>query len=387
MTVFLKASPSSFSSKEAGSLILKYGSIRINEHEDVRDRESSSLRSGMVALCFAATLAYIIVAASIHSSLRNSGRDNSKSSVSSSWDDNTYFLWEEFLMTNNNYHSKIMAQAKVSLLGQVSTKDEVTSLLYFNQSSAFARLNPMEDDFFRYQSGWEAQITQALCAVASTAALLNSLRDDSAMEDYDLPMDPTYVPFLWATQANILDPDDPHHGDCIVSAFGGRSNAEAVKHIGQGIGTLPKFANCFLEPNGYIAEGHHAQDYLEKELKAIVVAHLKEPHSRVLLNYDRGGIGQGPMGHGHWSPLGAYNEELDSFLIMDVAKYKHPMVWVSWEELWGGALTTDSCSTMLPSSDDDKPVDWKAGYLEIIKRIGKICQQGNRGFVVVRPIE
>jgi hypothetical protein len=37
---------------------------------------------------------------------------------------------------------------------------------------------------------------------------------------------------------------------------------------------------------------------------------------------------------GHISPLAAYNAETDSFLILDVAAYKYPPVWVSTEDLW-----------------------------------------------------
>eukprot|EP00537_Pseudo-nitzschia_pungens_P015218 CAMPEP_0172409546 /NCGR_PEP_ID=MMETSP1061-20121228/76422_1 /TAXON_ID=37318 /ORGANISM="Pseudo-nitzschia pungens, Strain cf. pungens" /LENGTH=422 /DNA_ID=CAMNT_0013145701 /DNA_START=427 /DNA_END=1693 /DNA_ORIENTATION=- len=303
-----------------------------------------------------------------------------------------------------------------------TSTSSASPLLYFNESRAFSLLNNNPesdqsfDDFYRYQSGWEAQITQSLCAVATTAAMLNSLRDATAEPfTFVLPRDPIYVPFPWATQSNLLDASDENHGRCVDIALG--SNANAVRKIGLGLGTLPGFANCFLTPNGYIAEGYHAyhedhedhedhadhaamkfltpngyiaegyhayhedhedhEDHADHEdhedhasddneefLKHTVIAALRDPHSRVLLNYDRGGIGQGPMGHGHWSPLGAYNQEHDSFLVMDVAKYKHPMVWVSWERLWGGVSTLDNCSTMIapaPAPGGDKvapPIDW-----------------------------
>ena len=309
------------------------------------------------------------------------------------------YKWEEFLLSTN--HPKysgfdLSEAAKVSLLAPVSSqplatraavdKSKKSPLLYFNESIAFSRLDPIGDDFFRYQSGWEAQITQSLCAVATTAAMLNSLRDVG--KDFVLPLDPVYVPFPWATQSNILDADDGLHGACVASALGGRSNAGAVRHIGLGTGTLPGFANCFLEPNGYHATGYHAgsgtQQTGKTELKQVVVDALRDPSSRVLLNYDRGGIGQGPMGHGHWSPLGAYHEETDSFLVMDVAKYKHPMVWVPWDDLWGGAATIDTCSTMVAPADGAPSIDWtKRSFAEIAKAIQSICLPGNRGFVVV----
>ena len=60
-----------------------------------------------------------------------------------------------------------------------------------------------------------------------------------------------------------------------------------------------------------------------EEMKRVLVAALEEDDSRVIINYDRGGIGQGDFGHGHFSPLGAYNSERDAFLILDV----NGMMW------------------------------------------------------------
>ncbi len=47
---------------------------------------------------------------------------------------------------------------------------------------------------------------------------------------------------------------------------------------------------------------------------------------------------------GHISPLAAYNEETDRFLILDVSRYKYPPIWVKAEELWQGMQTIDVAS-------------------------------------------
>ena len=81
--------------------------------------------------------------------------------VPSYWDDETHHAWEDYL---SKQHSSSMAAAG-SLLGSRSASNLETSsslnsnLFYFNQSSAFAMLDA-EADFFHYQEGWEAQITQ-----------------------------------------------------------------------------------------------------------------------------------------------------------------------------------------------------------------------------------
>ena len=45
---------------------------------------------------------------------------------------------------------------------------------------------------------------------------------------------------------------------------------------------------------------------------------------------------------GHISPLAAYNSKADRFLILDVARYKYPPVWVSTSDLFAAMNTTDS---------------------------------------------
>ena len=45
---------------------------------------------------------------------------------------------------------------------------------------------------------------------------------------------------------------------------------------------------------------------------------------------------------GYISPLGSYDEKADRFLILDVARYKYPPVWVKTSDLFDAMNTTDS---------------------------------------------
>ena len=49
-------------------------------------------------------------------------------------------------------------------------------------------------------------------------------------------------------------------------------------------------------------------------------------------------------GSGHFSPIGAYDSESDSVLILDVAKYKYPPFWVTTSDLQASLNTIDSDS-------------------------------------------
>ena len=57
-----------------------------------------------------------------------------------------------------------------------------------------------------------------------------------------------------------------------------------------------------------------------------IAANLATGDDFVLVNYARRALGQ--QGGGHISPLGAYDERSDSFLIMDANPNRAPWVWV-----------------------------------------------------------
>src|SRR5205814_968114 len=62
----------------------------------------------------------------------------------------------------------------------------------------------------------------------------------------------------------------------------------------------------------------------------------------LIVNYHRKDVGQ--PGGGHFSPLAAYHEKSDSFLVYDVTRYKYPPSWVNTKELWNAMHTTDKTS-------------------------------------------
>lgn len=62
----------------------------------------------------------------------------------------------------------------------------------------------------------------------------------------------------------------------------------------------------------------------------------------LLVNYDRGVLGQ--AGSGHISPIGAYHTATDRVLVMDVAAHKYPFTWVPVDRLWAAMNTVDSAS-------------------------------------------
>ena len=71
-----------------------------------------------------------------------------------------------------------------------------------------------------------------------------------------------------------------------------------------------------------------------------IAANLASGDDFVLVNYARKALGQ--KGGGHISPLGAYDEASDSFLIMDVNPNRAPWVWVGADDLIAAMRTFDT---------------------------------------------
>jgi hypothetical protein len=89
-------------------------------------------------------------------------------------------------------------------------------------------------------------------------------------------------------------------------------------------------------------EVHHAATANIEDFRKVTAANLKQKGNFVIVNYLRKEINQ--ERGGHISPIAAYNEETDRFLIMDVSRYKYPPVWVKTADLWKAMNTVDSVS-------------------------------------------
>ena len=60
----------------------------------------------------------------------------------------------------------------------------------------------------------------------------------------------------------------------------------------------------------------------------------------MIVNYLRKALGE--ERGGHISPLAAYDGKADRFLILDVARYKYPPVWVKTSDMFAAMNTEDA---------------------------------------------
>jgi len=181
-------------------------------------------------------------------------------------------------------------------------------------------------DYFALASHFETQKTQGHCAMASVVTALNAL-------PIPAPEVPEWAPYRAFTQDNI---------------FNERSKAAGVARPGL---TLEQVA-ALVEAQPATAEAHHAGDGGTSldDFRRALVADLAHADGFVLVNFLRSTLGEEPNGPveaslaGHWSPVAAYHEGSDRVLMLDVARYKYPPVWIPLPALFAAMNTVDTDS-------------------------------------------
>ncbi len=165
------------------------------------------------------------------------------------------------------------------------------------------------------------QANLAYCGVASIVMVLNSL-------GVPAPAAAGYGSYRFWTQENVFDPPATRR---VVGP-------EQVAREGM---TLQQLAGL-LASHGLAVTPIHGDAITLEAFRSLLRANLRNPGDRLLVNYHRQALGQN--GGGHISPLAAYHEASDRVLILDVARYRYPSVWVPAEALWRAIRTVDDSS-------------------------------------------
>jgi hypothetical protein len=166
-----------------------------------------------------------------------------------------------------------------------------------------------------------SQANLAYCGVASAVMVLNSLGVPAPAAD-------GYGTHRFWTQSNFF-----------ASAASRRVvPPQTVAREGMTLAQL----EGLLASHGLTTRRLHGDGIDLDDFRRLLRASLGHPHDRMLVNYDRKALGQ--SGGGHISPLAAYHEESDRALILDVARYRYPAVWVPVRDLWQAIRTLDRSS-------------------------------------------
>lgn len=172
--------------------------------------------------------------------------------------------------------------------------------------------------YFPISAAFETQKNQAYCGVASLVIALNAMQVPA-------PTTPEYQPYTVFTQDNVLsDATDTVLPRAVLARQG-----MTLDQLGQLFGLHPLSVDV-----------HHAAPGGLDEFRRTAGEYLAAKGHAVIVNYLRAALGQ--QRGGHISPLAAYDAKADRFLILDVARYKYPPVWVTASDLFNAMNTTDS---------------------------------------------
>ncbi len=235
---------------------------------------------------------------------------------------------------------------------QALARDEVSpslapGLVAFASEEGIARLAraSAKVDFPALANQFEAQSNQAFCGPTTVAIVLNTVRSGSR----DLPRD-----------SSRLRPDDlryvPRGVDLTVPRFT-QDNviSKGAKTRAQVLGEPVTIDGKQVRDDGYqlrqLDELLRAHDLVtrmvvvddkksEEEIRVDFVDNLKRAGDYVIVNYRRKDAGQ--QGGGHISPLGAYDAESDSVLVMDVNPASAGWVWMPIATLVKGMRSFDT---------------------------------------------
>lgn len=223
------------------------------------------------------------------------------------------FLSTSFLLAPSWLVTAIPLQAQ-----RLPLSENLTSLLS-PEGQTLLQNSKAQADYIPLMSQFVTQINGAFCGVASAVMVLNALEI------------PATVPSPWAqryfTQDNIFNEKTEEVIPRSLITRQGMTLAQLSDLI----------ATYTVEVKTF-----YGSDINLDQFRQIIRENLANDNNFVLINYLRRAIGQ--KRGGHISPIAAYNEESDQFLILDVSRYKYPPVWFDTETLWASTNTIDQVS-------------------------------------------
>lgn len=227
-------------------------------------------------------------------------------------------------------------------------------LVPFNEPVGQTRLesSKYKTDFGILAMNYEPQSNRLFCGPASGAIVLNAIRSNLKNSN-QLPVDSR--DFKTDEFNNLPQNFNPYFSRYTQKTFF-NENTNSVKTMSevlgatltQHVGDKPDFG-LSLRQFGKILAVHNLKVEVVvadqaiinfKILKKEILKNLRTPNNFVVVNYLRSALGQ--MGGGHFSPIAAYDQVSDSFLILDVnPSPSTPWVWVNANDLINAMNTRD----------------------------------------------
>jgi len=230
----------------------------------------------------------------------------------------------------------------------LATENKQT-LVHWSSKESQARLHSSnhKQDFFELSMHYQSQENKMFCGVASVAIILNALRMNK--ENAQIPLDTStvgcdemaYMPEGFCphwnryTQRNVLAKSPKSR----IEVFGKPHalNGDNKENYGLTIYELADLIEC----NGAIATPVECKDLPNYEQrKQDLIKVLDTPDQYIIAHFSRPALNQN--GNGHLSPLVAYDQDSDSFLLMDTNTMSNNWVWIDANKLLEAMNTFDN---------------------------------------------
>lgn len=171
--------------------------------------------------------------------------------------------------------------------------------------------------FWNLYLQYSPQANLTYCSIASSVTVLNALQ-------FPAPAVPTHGSYRFFTQENFFS-------DAVQRVL----PAELVKEKGATLNQI----SAALKVIGASVKTFHANETSLDRFRYLALDAMSHQKGYVIVNYGRTALGQ--EGGGHMSPLAAYDKLSDRFLILDVARYRYPPIWVKAHDLWAAMNSSD----------------------------------------------
>jgi Phytochelatin synthase len=239
-----------------------------------------------------------------------------------------------------------------SIVPAVLARDEAPAtaaqaLVPFSSEEGLARLvrSAAKVDFPALANQFEPQSNGIFCGPTTTAIVLNTVRGRSA----DLPRDRSRLrseDFQFAPAG--FDPSVPRFTQDNVIGKGLKTRSQV---LGEPVIVNGKQSRDFgyqLRQLDELLRAHELATRLvvaddkvaDTDIRRDLTENLKRAGDYVIVNYRRVEVGQ--TGGGHVSPLGAFDAESDSVLVLDVNPASAGWVWMPVTSLIRGMRTFDT---------------------------------------------
>jgi hypothetical protein len=179
---------------------------------------------------------------------------------------------------------------------------------------------PDNQSYWPLSEYFETQRNEAYCSVATSVMALNAL-------GIKRPESTQYPDFPYFSQEDFFRSVDPQV-----------ANAARVSREGMTLDQLDAVLSQFPVD----VRKFRSSDLTLTQFRDLVRDTTGHADRFALLNFKRTEIGE--AGGGHWSPLAAFDARSDSALLLDVARYKYPAVWVPIAQLYAASQAVDSVS-------------------------------------------